>query len=554
MNQLYFVVHTHWDREWYEPFQRMRARLVAMTDRMLALVEEGKIPCFHFDGQTIVLEDYLEVRPENARRIARLVRDGKIQIGPWYVLADSFLVSGESLIRNLEIGGRIARRFGEPIEIGYLPDQFGHIAQMPQILAGFGLKAAIVWRGVGRDIERNRFVWQALDGTEIFTTYLPFGYSNGANFPSESIEAMLGRAREIVAKEGGFAGGAPVLVMNGTDHANPDPRLFERLNEAPRDEFNFEVGTLEAYVQRLAEIPPGDLGRHRGELRSPARAHLLPGVTSARAWIKQRDFINCYLLERLADPLAALARLCGRGEDFDGYLDLAWRMEIQNHPHDSICGCSIDQVHQDMRYRFDQAAIIAEMVVRNASKAILRNGAAGERSLAVFNPGFARQALVTGDIDLEEPGKNFVVIDAVGRRIRAAVDVVRSGRSSNVEMPAADFKRAVAGLGSAEFMGRFINRFELRATGANDFEIDLFMSRTPLNDLDLEEFKRQVAQVPRRRNAQDPRHYAVARAYRIRGRRPRAGRIQLLPPGPRASLRSRRSLRRRDCAAGIIRR
>ena len=87
MDHLYFVVHTHWDREWYEPFQRMRARLVAMTDRMLTLVEEGKIPCFHFDGQTIVLEDYLEVRPENARRIAKLVKDGRIQIGPWYVLA-----------------------------------------------------------------------------------------------------------------------------------------------------------------------------------------------------------------------------------------------------------------------------------------------------------------------------------------------------------------------------------------------------------------------------------------------------------------------------------
>ena len=496
MDHLYFVVHTHWDREWYEPFQRMRARLVAMTDRMLALVEEGKIPCFHFDGQTIVLEDYLEVRPENARRIAKLVKDGRIQIGPWYVLADSFLISGESLIRNLEIGGRVARRFGEPIEIGYLPDQFGHIAQMPQILAGFGLKAAIVWRGAGREIERNRFVWQALDGTEIFTTYLPFGYSNGANFPSGSVDAMLARAGEIASREREFAAGAPILVMNGTDHAHPDPRLFERLAEAPRTDFNFEVGTLENYVKRLAEIPPGDIARHKGELRSPARAHLLPGVTSARSWIKQRDFLNCYLLERLADPLAALARLCGRGEDLDGYLDLAWRMELQNHPHDSICGCSIDQVHQDMRYRFDQAAIIAEMVVRSASKAILRNGAGGERLIAVFNPTFARKALVSGDIDLEESGKNFVVIDSEGRRIRAAVEVARPGRSSDTEIPAADFKRMAAGLGSAEFMGRFINRFELRSAGANRFELDLFMSRTALSDLDLAEFKRQVAQVP----------------------------------------------------------
>jgi alpha-mannosidase len=495
MDYLYFVVHTHWDREWYEPFQRMRARLVAMTDRMLDLVEAEKIPCFHFDGQTIVLEDYLEVRPEHAKRIAKLVKAGKISIGPWYVLADSFLVSGESLIRNLEIGGQIARRFGEPLEIGYLPDQFGHIAQMPQILAGFGLKAAVVWRGVGREIARNRFAWQALDGTEIFTTYLPYGYSNGASFPSESVAATLARAGAIAAREREFAAGAPILVMNGTDHAHPDPRLMERLNEAPRTEFNFEVGTLETYVKRLAELPAEDLTRHRGELRSPARAHLLPGVTSARAWIKQRDFLNCYLLERLADPLAALAKVCGHGEDLDSFLDLAWRMEIQNHPHDSICGCSIDQVHQDMRYRFDQASIIGEMVVRSASRAILGHDG-GERAIAVFNPSFARRALVTGEVEIEDADKRYAVIDAKGRRIPAAIEVARRGRASDLEMPAPDFKRVVAGLSSAELMGRFVNRFELRAGNEGSFELDLFMSRTALSDLDLAEFQRQIATVP----------------------------------------------------------
>ena len=152
MDSLYFVVHTHWDREWYQPFQQMRARLVAMADRMIPLVERGTIPFFHFDGQTIVLEDYLEVRPRAERRLRALIRAGKIQIGPWYVLADSFLVSGESLVRNLEIGMTIARRFGRPLEVGYLPDQFGHIAQMPQILAGFGFTTAVLWRGVGADV------------------------------------------------------------------------------------------------------------------------------------------------------------------------------------------------------------------------------------------------------------------------------------------------------------------------------------------------------------------------------------------------------------------
>ena len=155
MDQLYFVVHTHWDREWYQPFQQMRARLVTMADRMIPLVERGTIPSFHFDGQTIVLDDYLEMRPRAEPRLRNLIRAGKIQVGPWYVLADSFLVSGESLIRNLEIGMATARRFGRPLDVGYLPDQFGHIAQMPQILAGFGFKTAVLWRGVPREVNRK---------------------------------------------------------------------------------------------------------------------------------------------------------------------------------------------------------------------------------------------------------------------------------------------------------------------------------------------------------------------------------------------------------------
>jgi alpha-mannosidase len=511
MDHLHFVVHTHWDREWYEPFQRMRARLVAMTDRMLRLVEDGAIPYFHFDGQTIVLDDYVEMRPQNARRIAKLVRTGKIQIGPWYVLADSFLVSGEALIRNLEIGGAIARRFGPAMQIGYLPDQFGHIAQMPQILTCFGLKTAVVWRGVGREITRNRFAWEALDGSEIFTVYLPYGYSNGASLPLDSADLLLQRARDIAAREREFAAGAPILVMNGTDHAEPDPRLASRIEEIRgRDEMSFDIGTLEGYVKRLSELPSDGMQRHRGELRSPARAHLLPGVTSARTWIKQRDFLNCYLLERIADPMAALAVALGCGEDLQSFLDAAWKLEIQNHPHDSICGCSVDQVHQDMSYRFDQAAMLGEIVVRKASRAILGGGpaGAGEPAIAVFNPTLARRALVTGEVEIPDPDVRYAVAGPNDATIPAAIDVTRAERAFATEMPARDFKNLVAGLSSAEVMGRFVNRFELRQASAGGdahpaggagtpaplrFELDLFLSRSPLADVDIEGFKRMIA-------------------------------------------------------------
>ncbi len=492
MDQLYFVVHTHWDREWYQPFQQMRARLVAMADRMIPMVESGEVPSFHFDGQTIVLDDYLEIRPEMAARVRKLVRAGKIQIGPWYVLADSFLVSGESLVRNLEIGMAAARRFGRPLDVGYLPDQFGHIAQLPQILAGFGFRTAVLWRGVGADVTRNRFRWEAPDGSSVLTVYLPYGYSNGANLPLESVESFLARVNAIAERERGFAAGSPILVMNGTDHAEPDPRLGARIREARETSaMSLEVGPLELFVNRSAAAAPDGIPSHRGELRSPLRAHLLPGVTSARAWIKQRDFQNCYALERLADPIAALANALGAGAGLDAWMEAAWRMELQNHPHDSICGCSVDQVHTDMRYRFDQAAMMAEGVIRRASATVLDGPARRDGAIAVFNPGFARSALVAGEIELADPSARYAVEGPSGR-VPAAIDVARRERTLETEVRAAELKPMVAALSHPSLMGRTVNRYELRQTADGRIVLELFMSRAPLSDLDLDEFRRRI--------------------------------------------------------------
>jgi mannosylglycerate hydrolase len=494
MEHLFFVVHTHWDREWYQPFQRMRARLLTMMDKMIAQLESGALPCFHFDGQTIVLEDYLEVRPDSARRIAKLVKAGKLQIGPWYLLADSFLASGEALIRNLEIGTRIARRFGKPAETGYLPDQFGHAAQLPQILSGFGLKAGAVFRGVGREVKRNRFIWEALDGSSMFMVFLPFGYSNGASLPTDSADATIARVSEIAAREREFAASAPMLVMNGNDHAEPDAAVFARLKEADgRAPFRAEVGTLDEYAKRLCELPLDGTPRVRGELRSPARSNLTPGVSSSRAWIKQRDFQNSYLLERIADPLTALASRLNQADDLTALLEVAWRTEIQNHPHDSICGCSIDQVHQDMRYRFDQAAMIGEIVARRASSTVLSTRNGGEAATAVFNPTVARRALVTGETEVEDPHASYVAADSDGCRIPVAIDVARLARPFEIELKGADFKGLITG---AQVMGQYVNRFELERAGDNQFELRIFVSRSPSGDVDPHSFRRRMLEVP----------------------------------------------------------
>ncbi len=191
------VPHTHWDREWYAPFQTYRAKLVHLVDDLLDLLEgDGRFTRFLLDGQTAVVDDYLEVRPEAAARIAALAGAGRLQVGPWMILMDEFMVSGETIVRNLQLGLRRAAEIGGPaaLRVGYLPDMFGHVAQMPQLLAQAGLHHAVVWRGVPSAIDRTAFRWYAPDGSAVRAEYLYGSYSNGRDLPRDPA-ALVARAR-----------------------------------------------------------------------------------------------------------------------------------------------------------------------------------------------------------------------------------------------------------------------------------------------------------------------------------------------------------------------
>jgi len=395
------VPHTHWDREWYLPFQEFRARLVGMLDRLLDTLEaDPSFTHFHLDGQTILLEDYLEIRPAARPRLVRLARTGRVSVGPWYVLADNLLVSGEAIIRNLQIGHALARAFATPLAVGYLPDQFGHPAQMPQILRGFGIDAAVVWRGVGSDVDGAAFSWEALDGSDVFTVYLRNGYMNGFRLVDEP-QALRWRLEGIVAAVPPDRRGDAVLVMNGMDHQDVEPGLPATLRAA-RDGLagvSVEIGSLPDYLAR-ARSAPGPLPRHHGELRSAFRAHLLPGVTSARVRQKQRDFANVGRLERWAEPLATWADLLAGRHALTPFTALAWKLALANHPHDSICGCSIDQVHRDMEHRFDQVEQIVGEVARAGLAAIAAETDTrtdGGAALVVFNPNAAGSVVVEAE-------------------------------------------------------------------------------------------------------------------------------------------------------------
>ncbi len=374
---LLVVPHTHWDREWHQTYQQFRMRLVKCINRLLRILDsDPDFTNFMLDGQTILLDDYLEVHPEQVERLLNYARAGRVLIGPWYIQPDEFLVSGEAIIRNFLRGLRQAAPYGGAMLVGYVPDCFGHIAQLPQILQGFGIDNAVFWRGIDPEVEQSEFWWTAPDGSHVLGVYLDgeVGYSNARDLPLDP-EALLSRIERILATQGPRATTANLLLMNGSDHLEPQEGLPDALAAtnallAEREQ-RLVIGTLPQYIQAVQDANP-ELPTFSGEFRSSHVAHLLPGVLSTRMWIKQRNAACEELLTRWVEPLNAWVwTLDGRYPG--GLIEHAWRLLLQNQPHDSVCGTSIDQVHREMLVRYDQCEQIGRQLVHDALQELVQH-------------------------------------------------------------------------------------------------------------------------------------------------------------------------------------
>lgn len=407
IRKLYAFAHTHWDREWYQPFETFRAQLLNMVRYLLPRLQAGDIPKFYMDGQAIILEDVVEIEPGLADTISELMRSGKLSAGPWYVLPDEMLVSGESLIRNLALGLKVTRRFGEPMMVGYCPDTFGHSQDLPNILNGFGIKNAIVWRGAPLLEMGPLFRWRSPDGSEVLSYHLTRGYYQTAFHEivpalsdpkaivdfSQSLQSWVGLGS---GTNGGanpyfhLIGGA--LLPIGADHVAPPAelrQLIQRVNDIARDrnlDFEVESITLAEFMQSVASKLQSATGINLvqevdGELRfnraAPfhERAYLLPGVLSTRLYLKRANHLTEWRLARICEPIQSLICLAGRGKPMCGELEYAWKLLLKNHPHDSICGCSVDAVHDEMQTRTAKLNdLIDSMLDRCAADASGRAG------------------------------------------------------------------------------------------------------------------------------------------------------------------------------------
>ena len=359
------VPHTHWDREWYLPFEQFRLRLGAVVDGVLDTLEsDPSFTTFTLDGQAIVLEDYVEVRPENEQRLRALLAAGRLEVGPSYVLPDEILVGGEPLVRNLLIGGEICRRFGvEPSTAGYLPDSFGHPAQIPQILAGFGIRTCLFSRGMGDELDDVGLIFRWRAGpAEVVACQMHPHYDNFARLTwdhdAESrVRAIVGAFGEGIRA----AGSNEILLANGSDHLPIEPELPEILSGLSHTfGAEFRIGRYDEHEPRSEGLP-----EHEGELVGSRLQNVLRGVNSARIHLKQA---NERAEQRLfsIETAAALRTLRGDAPYPHADLRLAWRDLLRNHPHDSICGCSCDEVHRDMLVRYEQLDRTLDYVEREA--------------------------------------------------------------------------------------------------------------------------------------------------------------------------------------------
>ncbi|WP_404195674.1 glycoside hydrolase family 38 N-terminal domain-containing protein [Streptomyces tauricus] len=451
-NSAVFVPHFHWDREWYEPFQVFRHRLVTALDTVLATAEANPDFRFTVDGQMAAVEDYLEMRPENRDRVAALVGEGRLAIGPWLILLDEFLCSGETIVRNLRMGWAAAARLGGAMPIGYLPDMFGHVAQMPQILARAGIEHAALWRGVPGSVEGHAFRWRAPDGSEVRTEFLFDGYDNGLDvlLVPDRIGRALGDYAEMTA---GRWGTDPVLAMAGTDHNAPDPHLAAWLRQASGEGRAITMATLDEYLREHVrdEVP----AVVTGELRSHVRGNILPGVLSVRLGLKQRMAVA----ERTVDHAERMNALWSRRDD-SPFLTLAWHKIIESTAHDSVVGSGTDETCDQVAARLAEAAQTAR-AVRDAALTEPAGLVPSDGHLVANPLPFERTALVEVDVAAPPAGTRLVATAADGSAHPVQLVSEAPTVLSDERMDASQLERVLRRIHRRELFGRLIDHYDL---------------------------------------------------------------------------------------------
>lgn len=351
-SKVHIVPHMHWDREWYFSAEQSKILLIDDMEQILNFLEQNnEYPFYVLDGQTSVLEDYLNLVPKNKDRIKNLVQSGKLLIGPWYTQTDEMVVGGESIVRNLLYGLKDCKEFGEPMMIGYLPDSFGQSASMPQILNGFDIKRFIFWRGTSERMGTNKteFIWKGDNNSEVVTVLMPLGYAIGKYLPTD-LQNLKSRLDKYLPVLDRGATTDNILLPNGHDQMPIQKNIFDIIKNLKKcyPDRDFFLSKYENLFEQIEQIT---LPKLYGEFLDGKYMRVHRSIYSTRADLKSLNTLLENKITNLLEPLASIAHTLSF-EYYDGAMQSIWKELMKNHAHDSIGCCCSDKVHKEIKSRF----------------------------------------------------------------------------------------------------------------------------------------------------------------------------------------------------------
>lgn len=384
--KVHIISHSHWDREWYMPFEYHRYLLVELIDDIISLCEnDPNFKYFHLDGQIIPIYDYLEIKPENKEKLLKYIKNGQIQIGPWYILQDAFLSGAEANIRNLLYGLKHSKKLGaNPPMVGYFPDTFGNISQAPQILNKFGIDFACFGRGlneVGFDnqivkqdgINKSELIWKSEDGSEVISILFANWYCNANDIPLD--DDMLEKTfSNIITNCEKFALTPNLLAMNGCDHTPVQKNISKVINKLQTMFPDYEIvhSNFIDYINEIRKYKD-NFRTYEGEIIGQLTTgyNLLNNTASTRVDIKKINYLAQNTLETETEPIQTINNLYGFRYDSE-YIEKTWLNILENHTHDSICSCSVDPVNSRVKQSLTESLYKAEIARNEAIDRIIK--------------------------------------------------------------------------------------------------------------------------------------------------------------------------------------
>ena len=416
IKKVHVVPHSHWDREWYFTTSRSRIYLMHNLKKVLQVLEaDNGYHHFVLDGQASLLDDYIAWKPDDRDRIKSLVKSGKLIVGPWYTQTDQLVISGESIVRNMQYGMAISNQFGGYMNVGYVPDSFGQSAAMPQIYREFGIEDTLFWRGVSDDeVRHTEYQWRGEDGSQVNVYQIPAGYYIGGEIPEdETISSFL--KADPFKTVWSRSTTNQVLFPNGFDQAPARENLGDlvtKMNDS-YEEFELEISTFENYINSIKAQHP-ELETISGELLNGKMMRIHKSIFSSRPDLKKLNTqVQNYLIQKL-EPILAMSYSLGFDYPSEVIKEI-WKLMFENAAHDSIGSCVSDTTNEDIYLRYKKAKDLAENLVELTLREIVMHiNSKSAITLTAFNTATENISGVF-ETTLYVPQLDFAIEDEAGR-------------------------------------------------------------------------------------------------------------------------------------------